>query len=994
MKTFPIAILRLRSFGRPGVASLLALTLASLLPFMASWAQPAYPIGNDALRLFEDWPIYREGVVCLQVSSADPLGGNADGTGYLYQEDSLFVIFDQEGPGCVYRIWIRNTPSAPNRTIKFYFDNEIFPSISVPVGSLFSGLYQNFLFPLVSNGSVSSGGNYCYLPLPFERHLKIALVDAVLPHQIAFQLYPPTTPLESYTNQTPDSLIFQWLNSGEDPKDPAGNQTESGSVIIAPNQTQTIFSLSGGGSITSLRLIPSPASLSVLEGVRLRCTWDDAAAPQVDCPMGSFFGSSLGLTTVDGLPLGMQSGELYCYIPMPFWSSAQITLYNPLVSTSVDADYTVTYKTTIEPIQAGYFCATQVFGESTTTDQDMIWGEFSGHGQLAGLVVSLVSSEDLSFLHGDLRVYVDGIAHPLMQGTDFDGDFNAGNYFSGSAFSLPVHGAPVLQLGTPERKLSVYRFFLGDLIPFASYAMIRAEHGDRNHRNIEYSATHYSFRRPEVTLMQTDALDVGDLIDEQAHNYSVQGGQLQQTHYYAHPGSFDHQFFTDAGRKHFGASSFNAALDLNNQGVRLVRRRDASIFPQSALISVNGDSVGIWWDSDFNNYRRWGESVFEIPAGFTTGLSQIQISAAARSAGGWTEYYYRIYSHIPPQADNTPPSQVAGLILSAPEDGTTMSLLWDPAQDDIGVAKYRIYRGSQPGVQPTDTFLVAETPMTTFVDADLDPGAWYYYLVAALDYAGNAGDASPEASLRTSCSDMLEAEALNIVSHSASDTAIAEYMVSYGDYWSGQAHLRFLSNATGDSISFLFATSFDDSFDVAAYFTKAPFFGIVNLSLNGISFGTPADLYAPAILRSARTEFGAVYLRAGIQRLKLTIAGKNSASTDYQIGMDNLLLTSHYLLPVEPSGAPIAPTVFRLHQNHPNPFNQTAALKFDLSRPGLTSLSVYDISGRLVTKLQNEWLSAGTHSVIWNARDRSSGLYFAVLRQGDRQDMRKMLLIK
>ncbi len=50
--------------------------------------------------------------------------------------------------------------------------------------------------------------------------------------------------------------------------------------------------------------------------------------------------------------------------------------------------------------------------------------------------------------------------------------------------------------------------------------------------------------------------------------------------------------------------------------------------------------------------------------------------------------------------------------------------------------------------------------------------------------------------------------------------------------------------------------------------------------------------------------------------------------------------------------------------------------------------------GRLVTELQNEWLGAGTHSVIWNARDRSSGLYFAVLRQADKQDVRKMLLLK
>ncbi|MEO8169093.1 MAG: T9SS type A sorting domain-containing protein, partial [bacterium] len=66
-----------------------------------------------------------------------------------------------------------------------------------------------------------------------------------------------------------------------------------------------------------------------------------------------------------------------------------------------------------------------------------------------------------------------------------------------------------------------------------------------------------------------------------------------------------------------------------------------------------------------------------------------------------------------------------------------------------------------------------------------------------------------------------------------------------------------------------------------------------------------------------------------------------------------------------------------LHQNYPNPFNPSTTVNFDLPEPATVSLVVYDVLGRKVTDLVNGSKEAGYHSATWNAKDVSSGVYFA-----------------
>ncbi len=88
------------------------------------------------------------------------------------------------------------------------------------------------------------------------------------------------------------------------------------------------------------------------------------------------------------------------------------------------------------------------------------------------------------------------------------------------------------------------------------------------------------------------------------------------------------------------------------------------------------------------------------------------------------------------------------------------------------------------------------------------------------------------------------------------------------------------------------------------------------------------------------------------------------------------------------------PVKFNLYQNYPNPFNPVTKINYDLPVSGNVNLRLFDISGREVASLVNEAKEAGYHSVILNAADFSSGVYFYTLSAGDFVSTKRMLLVK
>jgi hypothetical protein len=85
---------------------------------------------------------------------------------------------------------------------------------------------------------------------------------------------------------------------------------------------------------------------------------------------------------------------------------------------------------------------------------------------------------------------------------------------------------------------------------------------------------------------------------------------------------------------------------------------------------------------------------------------------------------------------------------------------------------------------------------------------------------------------------------------------------------------------------------------------------------------------------------------------------------------------------------------FKLDQNYPNPFNPQTTIEYSIPANTLVHLAVYDILGREVLRLVDEYKQAGRYDFRFNASGLSSGVYFYRLQTGKFVESKKLLLMK
>jgi photosystem II stability/assembly factor-like uncharacterized protein len=90
----------------------------------------------------------------------------------------------------------------------------------------------------------------------------------------------------------------------------------------------------------------------------------------------------------------------------------------------------------------------------------------------------------------------------------------------------------------------------------------------------------------------------------------------------------------------------------------------------------------------------------------------------------------------------------------------------------------------------------------------------------------------------------------------------------------------------------------------------------------------------------------------------------------------------------------LKPSMHKLYNNYPNPFNPTTKIRIDLPDENTAILKVYDNLGRGVTTLLNRKLKPGTYDIEFNASSLSSGIYFYKLTSGNYTSTKSMVIIK
>ena len=93
------------------------------------------------------------------------------------------------------------------------------------------------------------------------------------------------------------------------------------------------------------------------------------------------------------------------------------------------------------------------------------------------------------------------------------------------------------------------------------------------------------------------------------------------------------------------------------------------------------------------------------------------------------------------------------------------------------------------------------------------------------------------------------------------------------------------------------------------------------------------------------------------------------------------------------------PEQYTLHQNYPNPFNPRTSIRYDLPDNERVNIIIYDMLGRQVKQLVDEYQDAGFKSIIWDATNDygkpvSAGVYLYKIQAGDFVQTKKMVLLK
>jgi photosystem II stability/assembly factor-like uncharacterized protein len=85
---------------------------------------------------------------------------------------------------------------------------------------------------------------------------------------------------------------------------------------------------------------------------------------------------------------------------------------------------------------------------------------------------------------------------------------------------------------------------------------------------------------------------------------------------------------------------------------------------------------------------------------------------------------------------------------------------------------------------------------------------------------------------------------------------------------------------------------------------------------------------------------------------------------------------------------------YHLSPNYPNPFNPVSKIKFSIPRSEVVQINVYDILGKEIKTLLNEYKQAGTYEIEFDATSLPSGVYFYRMISGNYSETKKMILLR
>ncbi|HOX36651.1 MAG TPA: DUF2961 domain-containing protein [Candidatus Brocadiia bacterium] len=470
----------------------------SVAPYLPGWFDNSDGFGNE--------PIPN---VLATLKEPD-----ADGTG-------RYLLADVSGPGAIVRTWTPH-PHPIKGNLAIFLDGSNTPIWQGDPDAFVSNRPACF----TKDGKPAQDGfrqvDANYFPVPFAMGLRVEWTGRIKDlhfYHIGVRLYEPGTEVVSFQSKDvetyADSIAkaARALQSADAWREaePAGERVPF-SVAIEPGAAVEAIKLDKPGMIAEFGIkleakdIPAALRQTILSGY-----FDGSWQPQIESPVGDFFGSWPGITPYDSIPMTVRAdGTMVCRFAMPFRQSALLKLRNLGRDAVRVTGWRVVKESQNSPKDLlHYHCKWRVNhgleASGGTETRDLPFLNVFGKGVFVGASVAVLNPTPIItgggswWGEGDEKIWVDDDAFPSFFGTGSEDYFN----YSWSSNRLFQHGycAQPMSSGPASRGYCVNtRWHVLDAIPFRGHFAFFMELAHHTYTpGLSYARTTHYYAPPQTT---------------------------------------------------------------------------------------------------------------------------------------------------------------------------------------------------------------------------------------------------------------------------------------------------------------------------------------------------------------------------------------------------------------------------------------------------------------------------------------------------------------
>ena len=427
-----------------------------------------------------------------------------------------YLVCDIRGPGAIVRTWT----AMINGDIDVYLDNENEP--------LYSGDAEEFLWNTawaldndndsIFLESVFRQNDACYFPVPFSKGCRIVWrgdISQLHFYQIQVRLYESNTVIRTFRKAdigNASDIIEKVAGVFSDPGSAIrDNGSEvSGEIVVPAGKTVIVDTISGTKQISQLAYRIKSGDINTgLRKIILSIFFDDSSVPQVNSPIGDFFGAAPGINPYSSLPFTVdENGLMMCRFPMPFEKRALITIDNRAdEDMHLEYSYYLADYEWIESISMHFRAKWRIDRNLTASNidvQDIPYLVTKGKGRFVGVAAFIKNPSNVPsswgnwWGEGDEKIFVDDDISPSVFGTGSEDYFNY-SWSSSALFDHMYCGQPRNDGPANRGFVTNYRYQVIDDIVFNSglaFFMELYHHGIVH--DFDYGRICYYYAPPET----------------------------------------------------------------------------------------------------------------------------------------------------------------------------------------------------------------------------------------------------------------------------------------------------------------------------------------------------------------------------------------------------------------------------------------------------------------------------------------------------------------